>query len=453
MKVATLLFGLMVVTAARAAPPLPTSKPPSTQAVHYQMALYFLSAPTVDLSERVRALQSKGFSDLPTLDEVTTTAATAMRPGLKVATITAAHYRPPDERGLRYAGRGVSAEQGKRLQSTPAVWTVDFSCVGQDPVRFGQRACEFMLRLVEGNDALIWDETTREVFSPEAWKSARVDGWEAGIPYINKHITIHLYQPEGASLPRAITLGMEKFACPDVVMSQVPRDGSRSCGNLMNAVCQTMVEKGPPDRAATSISLDLRSLKHTAFRQHITTAPAKGATQRGVVGIAPAKRDEGDPDNRLIELTCEGSPGDTQLKRQQALLEMLFGAEDHISAARSGDAELLAARDRARKVISEEKKKAFLAGLPLGDVLLVKAPFKTPDGGVEWMWVEVVGWKGEQISGILQNRPELIPTLKAGSEVVVAEKELFDYLLRRADGSMEGNETGQILQRRETEGK
>ncbi len=61
--------------------------------------------------------------------------------------------------------------------------------------------------------------------------------------------------------------------------------------------------------------------------------------------------------------------------------------------------------------------------------LLVKAPFATRAGGNEWMWVEVVRWEGNRISGILENDSYQVEGLKAGARVEVDEASLFDYTL------------------------
>lgn len=75
----------------------------------------------------------------------------------------------------------------------------------------------------------------------------------------------------------------------------------------------------------------------------------------------------------------------------------------------------------------------------------VKAPFATPDGSKEWMWVEVVRWDGDTIHGVLNTDPSQIPGLAAGARVSVSSQDVFDYLLERGDAGQEGNETGAIM--------
>jgi hypothetical protein len=39
-----------------------------------------------------------------------------------------------------------------------------------------------------------------------------------------------------------------------------------------------------------------------------------------------------------------------------------------------------------------------------------------------------------------------VPALKAGSRVEVRADQIFDYILRKRDGTIEGNETGALLE-------
>jgi uncharacterized protein YegJ (DUF2314 family) len=63
------------------------------------------------------------------------------------------------------------------------------------------------------------------------------------------------------------------------------------------------------------------------------------------------------------------------------------------------------------------------------------------------MWVEVGSWKGDDIVGLLDNEPYAIPALHAGSTVKVSERQVFDYLRYKADGTEEGNETGRAIEK------
>jgi uncharacterized protein YegJ (DUF2314 family) len=54
-------------------------------------------------------------------------------------------------------------------------------------------------------------------------------------------------------------------------------------------------------------------------------------------------------------------------------------------------------------------------------------------------------WRGQKITGLLQNTPFEVAGLHAGQKVEVHEEDVFDYLRRHPDGKTEGNETGPLL--------
>ena len=109
------------------------------------------------------------------------------------------------------------------------------------------------------------------------------------------------------------------------------------------------------------------------------------------------------------------------------------------------DEAVLTASRRARDRLRAELKPRFIAGLPPGERLMVKAPFTTQAAGREWMWIGVSRWQGPRIHGVLENDPVHLRDLKAGAHVDVPEDEILDYLLFRSDGTSEGNETGKLM--------
>jgi uncharacterized protein YegJ (DUF2314 family) len=64
------------------------------------------------------------------------------------------------------------------------------------------------------------------------------------------------------------------------------------------------------------------------------------------------------------------------------------------------------------------------------------------------MWVEVTKWHEKEIEGLLASDPHYVKSLRAGSRVRVKLADIYDYIFRKADGTLEGNETGKILERR-----
>jgi len=155
--------------------------------------------------------------------------------------------------------------------------------------------------------------------------------------------------------------------------------------------------------------------------------------------------ERGDPNNRLVEIAFDRYPGVDIYAQQEKMLSSFFGWEDSLKLVKY-DEELLAASQQAKEKLPSLRV-AFNAGLTPSEFIQVKAPFATPDGGNEWMWVEVISWEGERITGLLRNKPFNIPDLHAGQIVEVSEGTVFDYIRKFSDGTQEGNETSKIIER------
>ena len=100
------------------------------------------------------------------------------------------------------------------------------------------------------------------------------------------------------------------------------------------------------------------------------------------------------------------------------------------------------ALDRLAKVVLP----AFQSGLPAGEKVAVKAPFRTRSGASEYMWVEIGSVSGDQLVGTLLNEPWEVDGLHKGATVTLQLADVFDYVWKRADGSREGNTTAAFLQ-------
>jgi uncharacterized protein YegJ (DUF2314 family) len=147
----------------------------------------------------------------------------------------------------------------------------------------------------------------------------------------------------------------------------------------------------------------------------------------------------------LIELGFGSYTGNDVHAKQDAALSWLFGWEDSTKSIEHTD-ELLAESRKERGNLPTLEKD-FEAGLKPGEYIMFKAPFLTPDGGNEWMWVEVHSWKNGKIKGVLDDVPERVPYLHSGQIVEVKEAEVFDYIRHFPDGHDEGNTTRNIIEK------
>ncbi len=416
----------------------PKLGPIRSSAVVFEFAIYHLPRPRTDPVKRLRRLArdvhfvvlSAEPDDAPPQSSVW------------VAKVDIVNYRPPSLELLEYYGVGLSSRQKRALQDCKAVTVVRFYSNHEASTQpMYATALKVMADLRKATGGVLWDEHTRQVFSRRAWQR-RIDAWQDGLPSVEDHVAIHAY-PDG-QLVRIVTLGLDKFGLPEIAVNDASRSSAPSLVNLVN-VCGQLLIEGAPVSPDGELVADIAAIKQKTFRERIMATMTDKASGRATISLALAKPREGDNDARQLEIEFPRDPRRRQ-QEQQALIGLVFGSTDALYKAQHDD-ELLAASRRARKRLAALKPR-FVKKSGSIDLLLVKAPFKTSSGGQEWMWVEVVGWSGPTIEGILQNDPFEVPELKAGSRVLVDEGEIFDYLLRTRDG-MEGNETGQILMRRQ----
>jgi uncharacterized protein YegJ (DUF2314 family) len=135
------------------------------------------------------------------------------------------------------------------------------------------------------------------------------------------------------------------------------------------------------------------------------------------------------------ELLCSSTP----------LKAFAYQAKDEIIDVKSDDAEMLAAMNEAKRrwpeFVAAFRKKRPMQGFA------VKAPFATPRGGWEHMWVEVDRIDGETIAGRVSNDPGDVPNVKCGDSVTVKIADVEDWIYQ--DGTrMAGGFTAEVLKRR-----
>ena len=350
-------------------------------------------------------------------------------------------YPVPDLKYLSYFGRGLDKGQAQKIQGTDRALIIDVAYPLAMAREGLKSASASLLKVVDPDTSLIWDSATRELFTKEAWKQARVDAWQGFIPLVEEQTVIHAYQGDDGGV-RAITLGMEKLGLPDIVVNNFSWSMNDSMGHLINLVGQSMVEGVVPNNEG-NLEISIEALEPTPFKHALLLRLRDNAESDIELAIGEGRWEEGDPHNFLIELLFDKEEGESLGEKQDAFISRLFGWEDSISYVQHNQ-EIEAASNKAKRKLNGLRRD-FNRGLSPGEFIQVKAPFKTPDGGTEWMWVEVASWQGNNIVGLLKNEPYHIPSLRGGSTVEVNQQDVFDYLRMFPDGSSEGNETGELI--------
>jgi uncharacterized protein YegJ (DUF2314 family) len=412
---------------------------PMANSIRFEFAIFFLPSSAKDpmqvLRERIPSIPNA-----PTVVGRLPATPSNSQVSVHLENNVKENYTPPDLAMLKYFGRGLSREQAQALQESHQALTLVFAHPKANVWTALRAANELAETVAAQTGGLIWDAETREVFTPAEWRVRRLDTWNAGMPNVAKQTVIHAYRDK--EFVRAITLGMAKMGLPDVVVNDFPWSMNPQVGNLINDFCQAMAE-GASFSPGGEYDLHIKAIRHPSVRDPQLASIKGNATAVAKLALAWGTPEDGDPENRLILITADRYPGPDPHAKQESMVSSVFGAEDSVARIKHND-ELREASKQARSHLPALKRE-FAKGLPPGEFILVKAPFQTPKGGTEWMWVEIGSWNKSIIRGLLQNDPFDIPTLHAGQSVEVDEEKVFDYIRRRANGTSEGNETSKII--------
>jgi uncharacterized protein YegJ (DUF2314 family) len=404
--------------------------------VSFVYAIYYAKAPAVEPLTALKASLARQDGTLALVTQLAQEPAAAQLVATLDDTIQKS-YPPPDLKMIQYFGRGLSTAQAEELQLAQLALVLEFR-VPVSPTYTGLRAADrLLLQVAEQTGGFIWDEETREIFTAPEWRKRRVEGWKGDIPNAARHTVIHAYQ--GDKLLREITLGMAKFGLPDLVVNDVAHSQNNQAGNLINILAQALVEGAAVGKNG-AVTLELKAIRNAQLPSLADNAKAVAQ-----LSLYKGKAEDGDPHNRLMEVGFDAYPGPDRYARQTALFASLFGFTDTMQMVKHTDA-ILAASNAAKAKLPALRQR-FNAGLRPGEYILVKAPFAIPDGGREWMWVEVTQWGEKEIVGLLNSEPAQIPTLHSGQVVKVKVGEVFDYLLYDGKGGEEGNESGKLMAR------
>ncbi|HXC39301.1 MAG TPA: DUF2314 domain-containing protein [Burkholderiales bacterium] len=412
---------------------------PMANVVSFEFAVYYLPKPDSDPRQALKRLASKLDAGWHVVDSPSQSPAQPEL-SIRLEKDVQHNYAPPGMANLQYSGRGLSLQQAKALQNSKTALILGFTHSKTKVWTVLAAANRLAEQVARETDGLVWDEQTREVFTPDAWRAHRIESSDS-VPDVRKHIIVHAYR-SGERL-RAVTLGMGKFGLPDVVINDVDPSLGDPLSHVVHAFCQAMAE-GATFSGNREFDLDFDSIRHPAFRGPPSArlrlqprAVARLAVRKGI-------REDGDAENRLLEVSMERYPGPDIHAKQQNMVAAAFDRQDSVTAIRDDDKALNDASRRAKAKLPALKA-AFAAGLQPGEFILVKAPFASRGSTTEMMWVRITRWSETSIEGLLEDEPVQKTTLHAGQVVRLAERDVFDYVRRFADGREDGGETDKII--------
>ncbi len=418
---------------------------PFSQTISFQYAVYtpVTGHNSSDIINRLLAEQ------FPEITRTSSYPKTVDKPYLVVSVKSTDEYIVPDSLSIVYYSYGLSEKQKEDLANCKEVVTVDFIHPTQHIWKGLRSANSLLLQLGRETGGTLWDEETRETFTTDTWKQMRIDTWSEKYPAVYSQTIIHAYKKD--SLYRAITLGMAKFGLPDIVVNSFPWSTSDPVTDLINSTAQLLAE-GAEIQPKGKLLVNVDSIKNNYLRENITKSLESKASRSGEIELRNSPAEEGDPINRLVEIDFSSYKGNDIHSKQVYLLSQIFGDDDTVSYVDQDDDELQKAINSARSNLPKLRER-FNNGLTDSGYLTIKAPFKVPAGGDEWMWVDVSSWSGSEVKGLLNNEPFHIPNLRKGEYVEVSEEEISDYIFYNSDGSQEGNFTGPVIEKIEQDRK
>ncbi|XXF75674.1 DUF2314 domain-containing protein [Myxococcaceae bacterium GXIMD 01537] len=405
----------------------------------FSVALFLPPGSTASALPRVAELVGPRFAPLQLVREGADSASSGATVRAREATLS--EYPLPEGEMMETAVSRLSPQEQGQLAASERVLVLDFTLA--PPSGEAQRQANALaLELARLTGGLLWDAEVGEFASAEVWQRRRVEGWSEGVPLMANHFNARLYSLEDGRV-EFITAGLSKFGLPELAVAGVPGPVVDEMGMFLNVLAQRMMEGAQVDKDRR-FAVDLRELRFEPLRKQLLEGGALDARLRTEVSFVNAESGELAPGQRLVEVRFLVPWEGTESERLYQSLKELFGTRDSLVPTEH-DEVLMAASQRAREVLLERVKPRFLEGLEPGARLFVKAPFDTARGGTEWMWLQVFGWKGAAIEGVLDSDPRAVPGLRAGSRVTVQEASLFDYLLTWPDGTTEGNQTERII--------
>ena len=201
-----------------------------------------------------------------------------------------------------------------------------------------------------------------------------------------------LYEPRSEGVVRLLTAGLERFGAPDVEIANAPIAASARASQWLVAVAAALADGSRTGRVRVGAA-DLA-------RAGAAAGADGGAIEAHLVSVHP---ENGDPNDFIARI--EPPQGEEALGTL-ALLEAIFGP---VLDAPPDEATQTAGRAHAQQALSTilgHWADTRGGGRKDGGRVLVRLPFAIPgDVGFESMWVELTGYNGDTVTGVVVDEP------------------------------------------------
>jgi uncharacterized protein YegJ (DUF2314 family) len=234
--------------------------------------------------------------------------------------------------------------------------------------------------------------------------------------------------PEDAQV-RLVTRGLRRFGEAELVMAHVEVDAAEDAAVVLNAVAATLHQSSTSTPTATGIPINTDNVQGDAQLESATPI-------------------DGDPVPPLLAVHFEGklvAPAVLGAASPTAAAQSLSPNTDAPQTAENPVPTTLTEAQAAMRERLESHRAAFVSGVPDGVRFAVSVPFDCPDGSREYLWVEVQRWEANRLTGHVISAPTRTRATQKGQSVVVDQGSVFDYLLKRSDGTREGDTVGAFV--------
>ncbi len=342
---------------------------------------------------------------------------------------------PPSPEYLSLYGKGIDAEEKTALAACTQVFMMTFQGTSTHVYREQAKLIRFIDALMTNKKYVIVDFGTLEYFNAATWKTRRVAQLSDTVFNVVDQVLIKVLNIDSTHC-RAVTFGMDKFCLPDFSITGFPCEEAKNYTRLLMATAQQASEK-KVFAGDSTFALNLSKIGNKRWNAYF----AKINNQKGKSAVLELKNIPpvyGDKNNVQYAINA------TNFKE---LFASTFKEQESVNYV-AHDKKILAISEQAKKMLPSLKDR-FNTKKLVEDLLFVKAPFQTNTEHKEWMWVKVTGWDDHTISGTLYSSSAKSEHLKEGIVVSVKETEVFDYIIKKEDGTFEGNETERhMLQKR-----
>ncbi len=397
---------------------------PDPNGIYFQFAIYFAPEPKGDPLKEATRIFDKSFASRLTyragIVRLTEGAYVEFRE------VKPKEYAPPEVDYLEHKGFGLDPEQSTQLQDSSTVLVLDFFVVKPKDYDYLVAANELALAVASATEGFIWDEETRELFSPDSWRNVRLPVGN----FVFANTSMHAYQLPSKNF-RTVSFGMRKLGGPDVMITEYTTPFWEPMSEMMRFLVYQIAAPGPLRAKKSWTGEELKTiLKLKALAKDIPP-----------LTLVPAPSEPGDPRNTILTVDFLDYPGKTYEEKQAYAIDRYFRPDGGLIKVWREREKLMALSDEARESL-KSKKDHFTKGLVEKEQLVIKAFHQDT-----YIWLRVKAWVGNDLSG------EQVPDVDAlgrvpkqpGKEVKVAFDQVFDYLHVQPDGSEEGNETGKLI--------